>query len=91
VNICKKKTIDLTPEQLAEIRRFLAEYLPDARVRAYGSRVNGNSRQNSDLDLIADIDKTRRRALNDIFGKDELPIDYLENIGAGFYIIQEGE
>ncbi|WP_298266416.1 nucleotidyltransferase domain-containing protein [Geobacter sp.] len=44
--------LDLRPEWLSLVRRILAEYLPDAEVLAYGSRVNGTSHDGSDLDLV---------------------------------------
>ena len=43
--------IDVTPEQLAEIKRILEEHVPDCEVRAFGSRVTGRVKPWSDLDL----------------------------------------
>ena len=43
--------IGVTPEELAEIRRILAEHLPGCEVRAFGSRVTGQAKSYSDLDL----------------------------------------
>jgi len=41
----------IADDQLAEIRRILTCYVPDARVVAFGSRVLGTARRYSDLDL----------------------------------------
>ena len=43
--------IDLPPQQLAEVRRLLAEHVPQATALAYGSRVRGTARPASDLDI----------------------------------------
>ena len=42
---------DLEPGHLETVRRILREHLPEAEVRAFGSRVAGGARQYSDLDL----------------------------------------
>lgn len=46
-------TLLLRPEHLAELRRLLRLHLPTAEVWAYGSRVNGQAHDGSDLDLVA--------------------------------------
>ena len=43
--------IDVKPEQLAEIREILEEFVPGWEVRAFGSRVKGLAKPWSDLDL----------------------------------------
>lgn len=43
--------IDLTPAELAIVRRILANHVPDREVWAYGSRVTGHRKPWSDLDL----------------------------------------
>ena len=43
--------IDARPEQMAEIRAILEEYVPGWEVRALGSRVKGSAKPWSDLDL----------------------------------------
>ena len=45
-------TIDLTPDQYRLIQGLLGLHLPGTPVWAYGSRVKGNSRPQSDLDLV---------------------------------------
>lgn len=69
--------IDITPEQLAEVRRLLRQHMPDAEVRAFGSRVSGKSDRRSDLDLavvgVCVIDLRRIEALKDAFAESDLP------------------
>lgn len=44
--------LDLRPQHLALLRALLQQHLPQAAVWAYGSRVNGNGHDASDLDLV---------------------------------------
>lgn len=44
--------LDLRPQHLALVRQLLQQHLPTAEVWAYGSRVNGNGHEASDLDLV---------------------------------------
>lgn len=43
--------IDLTAAELAIVQRILAAHVPELEVWAYGSRVTGNRKPWSDLDL----------------------------------------
>ncbi len=43
--------LDLRPPHLALLRQLLRQHLPQAEVWAYGSRVNGDGHDASDLDL----------------------------------------
>ena len=45
------KSIDVKPEDLETVRGILARFIPDREVRAFGSRVTGNAKKFSDLDL----------------------------------------
>lgn len=45
-------TLQLSPRHLALLRELLLRHLPDAEVRAYGSRVSGQGHAASDLDLV---------------------------------------
>lgn len=45
-------SLDLAPRHLALLRELLAQHVPTAETWAYGSRVNGNSHEGSDLDLV---------------------------------------
>ena len=45
--------LDLRPQDLSLLQRLVGQYLaPDVAVWAYGSRVNGNAHEGSDLDLV---------------------------------------
>ena len=44
--------IHLDQTQLTLVKRILSAHVPDRRVLAFGSRVQGTARQFSDLDLI---------------------------------------
>ena len=70
--------IDLAPEQLEIVRRLLAVQVPDCEVRAFGSRVTGNARPYSDLDIIllgpARLSIGRLAALREAFAESELAI-----------------
>ncbi len=44
--------IDLSPEHLDQVRDILRRLVPDRRVIAFGSRVSGEARPFSDLDLL---------------------------------------
>jgi len=43
--------IDVTEHELNIILAIIEEYIPDCEVRAFGSRVNGQAKAYSDLDL----------------------------------------
>lgn len=42
----------LEPRHLHTLRTLLAQHVPQAQVWAYGSRVNGDAHEGSDLDLV---------------------------------------
>ena len=44
--------LDLPPRYREELEALLQEYVPDAEVWAYGSRINGRCHEGSDLDLV---------------------------------------
>lgn len=44
--------IDLAARHLALLRALLRAHVPDAEVLAFGSRVNGDAHEGSDLDLV---------------------------------------
>ena len=70
--------IDLAPELLAIVLRLLAAQVPDCEVRAFGSRVTGNAKPYSDLDLVllgpARLSLGRLAALREAFADSDLPI-----------------
>lgn len=69
--------IDLTTEQLAEVRRILQQHVPGRTVRAFGSRVQGTAKPFSDLDLSimgeTPLDFRQLAALKDTFVESNLP------------------
>ena len=48
-----KRTIDISVEHQNMLLDLLRQYIPGVKVWAYGSRVKGRGRRNSDLDLVA--------------------------------------
>lgn len=44
--------LDMQPQHLALLRELLHQHLPQVEVWAYGSRVNGDGHEASDLDLV---------------------------------------
>ena len=44
--------LDLAPRHLAMLQTLLNRHVPDAQVWAFGSRVNGDAHEGSDLDLV---------------------------------------
>ena len=49
--------LHLTPKHRLVLEALLHKYLPDVEVWAYGSRVNGQSHDGSDLDLALMTDE----------------------------------
>lgn len=82
--------LHLAPQHLRLIQALLALHVPEASVWAYGSRVNGDSHEGSDLDLVLRFgeDSTQTRcsggssrqeidgwlALKEAFEESSLPI-----------------
>lgn len=69
--------LDLAPEHLHEVRRLLRLHVPGRSVRAFGSRVQGNAKPFSDLDLAVmgetPLDFRQISALKDAFADSNLP------------------
>ncbi len=68
--------LQLTAEERALLERLLREYLPGVKVWAYGSRVLGTARPNSDLDLVVFAREDQRIAvgeLRDALAESDLP------------------
>lgn len=68
--------IDLSPQQLEVVRELLRVHLPGVAVWAYGSRVRGNARRYSDLDLVAFAGGKHANQLNELreaFEDSDLP------------------
>jgi type I restriction enzyme S subunit len=79
-----QQNIDLDDSHLQEILNLLAEYLPDKRILAFGSRVRHTARPHSDLDLAILDDKptglSRLGLIRDAFEASDLPfrVDLLD-------------
>lgn len=90
----------LKPRHLALLQQILAEHAPQCEIWAYGSRVNGNGHEGSDLDLV--IFNGQETALNlryalqesllpmliDLHQWEQLPTSFQENIKRNFVVIQ---
>jgi len=76
--------IDIDPKYLDEVRRILSEHFPDAEVRVFGSRVTGNARRFSDIDIALvepeRIDPRRIEELKDALSESDIPyrVDVLD-------------
>ncbi len=71
------KEIILPPEQLQLVLSLAQKHLPGVEIWAYGSRVRGNPRRYSDLDLVAFTAPGQSAQANDLreaFEESNLPI-----------------
>ena len=71
------KEIILPPEQLRLVLCLTQAHLPGVEVWAYGSRVRGNPRRYSDLDLVAFAEpgqSAQAVGLREAFEESDLPI-----------------
>ena len=71
------KEIILPPEQLRLVLDLTRAHLPGVEVWAYGSRVRGNPRRYSDLDLVAFTTPEQSAQADDLreaFEESDLPI-----------------
>jgi predicted nucleotidyltransferase len=79
-----KKLIEIKPAELGTIQEILREFVPGMTVWAFGSRIEGNPRKFSDLDivLISDkpVDALCMASLRDAFSESDLPfkVDIIE-------------
>jgi len=88
-------SIDITPVQREQVVDLLTRFIPGVAVWAYGSRVKGSSRPESDLDLIAFTTPEQRGAISalkeafeesslpfrvDVLVWDEVPENFRKNI-----------
>lgn len=92
-----KPKLDLTEAQLQIVGKLLTQHLPGATAWAYGSRVKGTARRNSDLDLVVFAHQNLRAnvaQLQESFEEsdlpfpvdlhiwDEIPLDFQSQISA---------
>ena len=97
-------TIDITTEQRKVLLTLLRRFIPGVAVWAYGSRVKGTARTNSDLDLVAFTSPAQRSAVSEIKEAlaesnlpfvvdlhiwDEVPERFHEIIRATYVVLQD--
>ncbi len=98
--------IALDPRHLETVRRIIRKHVPEAEVRAFGSRVTGGARKYSDLDLAlvgpSEVEWSRMGRLAAALSESDLPIrvDVLDWHGISaafrrvidqkFVVLQEG-
>jgi predicted nucleotidyltransferase len=98
------RTIAISSEQGRLLLDLVRQYLPGVTVWAYGSRVKGTARANSDLDLVVFTTPEKQRLvseLKDALGEsnlpfivdlhvwDELPESFHERIRQNYAVLQE--
>ncbi|MBX3617154.1 nucleotidyltransferase family protein [Nitrosomonas sp.] len=89
------QALDVTPDQRRILLDLLNDYLPDVTVWAYGSRIKGTARPQSDLDLAVFASAEHKRSVAalkealeesqlpfrvDLFVWDEIPAQFRDNI-----------
>ena len=97
------EALTLTASELALIQQLLKDHIPNTTVWAYGSRVNGNARPSSDLDLVAFVDPEQPLAIAnlreafeesnlpfrmDLFTWDQIPEAFRDTISARYVVVQ---
>ena len=98
--------IDITTGQKETLLAFLRQFIPAVAVWAYGSRVKGTARTNSDLDLVVFTTPEQRSVVSelkdaiaesnipflvDLHVWDEVPERFREIIREKYVVVQEGE
>ena len=71
------KPLDVDSRDFATVLRILSKHVPEYDVYAFGSRVTGNARRASDLDLVVmtekPLDTLRMADLREAFSESDLP------------------
>lgn len=76
--------MELKPHQVEQVRNILQQHVPEAKVYAFGSRVNLTAKAHSDLDLLVVAEKEiplgRMHLLEEAFAESDLPfrVDVLD-------------
>ena len=74
-------TVDLPSEYIDLLKSEIQNLLPNSRVVVFGSRVRGNAKKYSDVDLaILDTNKISTKTLRKIKDSIDPQIDYLLDI-----------
>lgn len=70
--------IDIRREHLEVVKEILYAHVPDCEVWAFGSRIQGNAKAYSDLDIVVvgerKIESKRFYSLKEAFEDSELPM-----------------
>jgi len=66
-----RRQIYLTPQELSEVRQILWKHVPDCAAWAFGSRVRGDHKNYSDLDIA-------------VLTKKPLPLEKMADLVAAF-------
>jgi len=97
-------SIDITAVERKTLVGLLKRHLPNVMIWAYGSRVKGTTRPQSDLDLVAFVSPDQKRQVSDLkdafeesnlpfrvdlFIWDEVPHAFCRNIEAEHVVLQE--
>jgi predicted nucleotidyltransferase len=98
------RTIAISSEQRQLLLDLLRQYLPGVTVWAYGSRVKGTARTNSDLDLVVFTTPEKNRLVSelkdalgesnlpfivDLHAWDEVPESFHERIRENYAVLQD--
>jgi uncharacterized protein len=98
--------VKISPRDLSILLGLLEQFLPVDDVWAYGSRVKGASRPNTDLDLVVFTDPKKSRQvadlrealsesalpfMGDLHGWDELPLAFQANIRSAYSILRQAK
>lgn len=69
--------INIRAEHLEIIKDILGKHVPEFEVRVFGSRINGNTKNYSDLDIVLigkqNLSINQLRKLEDSFQESDLP------------------
>ena len=98
-------TATLTPDQHQSLVNLLRRFIPEVTVWAYGSRIKGTARPNSDLDLVVFTTPEQRSLVSrlkdelaessdipfvvDLHVWDEIPQQFREIIRKNYVVFQE--
>jgi predicted nucleotidyltransferase len=70
--------INLAANLLAQVKEILKQYVPEAEIWVFGSRVTGSAKDYSDLDLVVlgkeKLPQKQYYQLQEAFQESELPI-----------------
>jgi len=95
-------SIDISPDDFKLLSMLLNNYLPNTEIWAFGSRIKGTARPQSDLDLVAFITDAQTQSLYDlrdalaesnltfrvdIFSWNDIPDNFKANISEKYIVL----